>query len=473
MRCKGCDYPLWNLRARECPECGLGFRPSEFEFTLNSVRFCCPGCGQEYYGTGARGHLVPESFQCVSCGKPVTMDECVLLPTAGVEEEQTKVDEMPWFERSKKGVIAAWFSTVGRSMVAPGRLMDAIPEGAPSGFVFGTVTTFLISLMAILPFFVLVGGVGTMVGGGGGRRAMNVFASVAGGAVGTVVGALVGAAILLALWVVCAHAMLKLTGETAHPMKRTCQALSYSAGANVLCAIPCLSVYFGWLFVIWWIVAAAIMLARGQRVSGARATAAVVVPPLVLGVGLGGWLAFVIYAGVTAATTALPQAVPTTPAPTPAAVVSAATVLRALKAHAISGDVDWPSDPDELVNEYIVTDADFYPLTFPGLPMPAGVQGDPIAWRHGDYVFTFFGVSAALGNPDLWLFIQTPSPSGAARFTWTGPVYVGGLDGVVREYALGTEFDERLAMQNELRAKAGLPPLPDPTTVRVGSPIMR
>lgn len=27
MRCKRCDYPLWNLRDRKCPECGKPFAP--------------------------------------------------------------------------------------------------------------------------------------------------------------------------------------------------------------------------------------------------------------------------------------------------------------------------------------------------------------------------------------------------------------------------------------------------------------
>jgi hypothetical protein len=61
MRCRTCEYALWNLRWRECPECGTPFRPSEFDFAPMSVRFCRPSCGQEYYGTGPRGHLSPSS----------------------------------------------------------------------------------------------------------------------------------------------------------------------------------------------------------------------------------------------------------------------------------------------------------------------------------------------------------------------------------------------------------------------------
>lgn len=66
MRCKKCDYRLWNLPSRVCPECGQPFRPSEFEFPVNSVQFRCPHCNQSYYGTGEKGHLVPIEFECVS-----------------------------------------------------------------------------------------------------------------------------------------------------------------------------------------------------------------------------------------------------------------------------------------------------------------------------------------------------------------------------------------------------------------------
>ena len=71
MRCKQCDYRLWNLTARRCPECGTPFLPSEFEFVPNSVQFCCPHCGQAYYGTDAKGHLVPPAFTCGRCGAAI------------------------------------------------------------------------------------------------------------------------------------------------------------------------------------------------------------------------------------------------------------------------------------------------------------------------------------------------------------------------------------------------------------------
>src|SRR5262245_42651268 len=121
MRCKGCNYPLWNLPTRSCPECGRGFVPSEFEFAPDSVRFCCPHCMQEYYGTDANGHLVPRSFVCVKCAQPIDMDQMVLLPAAGTPEDLTRPDEIPWTVK-RTPWLRAFFGTLGLGMFQPARM---------------------------------------------------------------------------------------------------------------------------------------------------------------------------------------------------------------------------------------------------------------------------------------------------------------------------------------------------------------
>ena len=130
MRCKNCDYLLWNLKTRECPECGATFKPSEYEFTANSVRFCCPHCDHPYYGTSESGHLVPESFGCLRCGRPLHIDEMVLRPGLGVEEAQTARNRMPWLERKEIGFFKSWFMMIGHAMTRPVQLGRAIPQEA-------------------------------------------------------------------------------------------------------------------------------------------------------------------------------------------------------------------------------------------------------------------------------------------------------------------------------------------------------
>lgn len=89
MRCETCDYPLFDIRERTCPECGTPFRPSQFEFSHCGVRFCCLHCDQQYYGTGHRGHLVPKAFRCIRCNNDVNMNEMVVrVPLHKVLERQ-------------------------------------------------------------------------------------------------------------------------------------------------------------------------------------------------------------------------------------------------------------------------------------------------------------------------------------------------------------------------------------------------
>ena len=83
MRCKHCDHVLWNQPApapgaqRVCSECGEPYQPGDFRFARGKVRFCCPQCDTGYYGTSAEGHLEPAAFDCVGCGRHLTMNDCV------------------------------------------------------------------------------------------------------------------------------------------------------------------------------------------------------------------------------------------------------------------------------------------------------------------------------------------------------------------------------------------------------------
>jgi hypothetical protein len=123
MHCKTCNYTLWNLRSRTCPECGSLFKPSDFDFVPGSVQFCCPHCNQHYYGTSPSGHLTPRTFTCVSCQAPIDMDEMVLLPTEGLSEEQTRRANNPWLT-GEGSFLQRWMRTVGWAMTRPGQLIE-------------------------------------------------------------------------------------------------------------------------------------------------------------------------------------------------------------------------------------------------------------------------------------------------------------------------------------------------------------
>jgi len=212
MRCRTCDYLLWNSRERRCPECGTPCLPSEYEFVANSVAFCCPHCDQAYYGTGPKGHVNPQEFDCVSCGRHIHMDEMVLRPAEGVDDDETEAERVPWLERNRRGRIRAWFSTVGMALVAPVRLMQGHTGTSRIGqaWWFAIVTSILLGLgiaALFLPFFVLPM-VLPPVAGPGGPGAGFVVLGVFGGFVGVLAGVVLVVVVGIALWGLVSHGLL-------------------------------------------------------------------------------------------------------------------------------------------------------------------------------------------------------------------------------------------------------------------------
>ena len=482
MRCKTCDYRLWNLVSRKCPECGTEFRPSEFKFIPHTVRFCCPHCGQDYYGADENGHLVPASFTCGSCGRAVHMDEMVLLPTEGVEEDQTEGDALPWLRRKQRGGLRAWLATVGLAMVRPQQLMRMTPLSSPrrSAWWFAIFTTVLIALVSMTPFVLMV----ALVGGVGGVAAafevlvdFGVFALVFA----------VGVLTIIAVWGLTVHGLLRLTGKTAGPVGRTYQAICYSSGANVPSATPCVGIYLGW---IWWLISAVLTVKEGQRVSGGRATLAVLPFPALLVtsvVFLYGWLVFATISGR---------------GPFGAASMNTAGeteyVLESVLAFAEDHKGEWPGHAVQLAaDEYLMAHefVSFNTLTltteasvpvssttldqFDILSSPekqavaqaagAALPEETTAHRLGDFVFTYHGIDLENVNPDLWLVIWAPDPDQNPPFDPSDLIQVGRANGTVREVPLAS-FPEALSAQNALRLAHGMPSLRSPLRITHTSP---
>jgi len=499
MHCKSCAYPLWNITARLCPECGVAFKPSEFEFTLNSVQFCCPSCRQPYYGVGEKGHLVPVEFDCVSCHTHIHMDDMVLLPTQGVTEQQTVADSMPWLNRRKVGRFKAWMGTIGRAMVSPGRLIQLTPEEASVGEALRySVASNLIFMVCGLSFvgcmsFMGMGVVGAMGGGGGAGRVAAVLFSL----VFSLLGLGVGFTVFIGLWALGAHGLLRITGPTAGPLGRTMHAICYSSGANVLTAIPCIGPYFSWALGVWWLVSAILMIKDGQKVSGGRATLAGLLPPLAMaGLAIGGFVLAMTVGTSRTFTTTMPVAPPglVVPGIDPSlpsdAYPQAQEITSALIEYEYQHDGKYPPHALALVTGNPLTPADVIletlgdpgfttppilgvtPEQFTLLPEPTqralieqveqdwGGLPEPVAHRVGDYVFTYHGVPADAG--ELWIVIQSPSP--ARKQYIITPFLVGLRDGTVNPIPVA-DFESSLALQNELRAERGLRPLRHPGDV--------
>ncbi len=481
MNCRTCAYPLWNLPARTCPECGAPFIPSQFDFVKNSVRFMCPHCAQPYYGTGDRGHLVPREFDCVSCRARVSMDEMVLLPTEGVAEDRTKPDRLPWAERTSRGFVRAWLSTIWMTLTRPTSLMRAArdtPTGSAWSFaIFTLIAVALVGALPVMAFAIFAPGAGFFG-----------FAFFAAGSLFLAAGAI----LVMAVWGLLAHAALRITGPTRGTIGRTYAALGFASGVSVVAAVPCVGFHIAILVLpIWWSVVAILMLAESQQVAAWRAAIAGLIAPILFyaalaALFLGAWSA--VSTSMTAARTAAATI-------QPVGMVQSATT--AVVRHAAPNNGQGPTHAAELLAAGSLTSANLIATNVTGskgsdvpiarksledfflmgpderaaeaqaavTSMPDGV----IAHRLGDLVFTHHGIDMSNPDPRLWIVIFSPNPNPVSARPLPGNIIgtsfpVGTADGRVTHVFL-PQYARVLAEQNEVRAELGLAPLPDPLTV--------
>ena len=277
MQCQGCGYPLWNMAGRICPECGREFRPSDYTFAVNAVRYCCPHCDIAYYGTDENGHLLPRSFACVQCQQPIEMDVMVVRQRDELSEVSVAVvEDMPWLDRSKRGLIRRLFATMGLSMANPTRIIRNTPLDAPvrSAYIFAMVMHLIAFGVGVaLPVSIL------MLFQAPAYDDVMIMLLVASGVVLT-------ALVIASVWAAAVHGILFLTGETTYPIRRTYHAMLFSSGPVAIAAVPCVGPYLLYpASLVWWSVSAILMVMVGQKVSGVRAAFAVLGLPLLLIVG--------------------------------------------------------------------------------------------------------------------------------------------------------------------------------------------
>lgn len=487
MRCLTCNYPLWNLPERVCPECGTAFKPTDFEFVPSACQFCCRQCMQPYYGTTWRGHLEPIEFACVRCQAHVHMDDTIVLPTAGVSEDRTLQGLNPWIDPNR-GAFGKFFSAIGYAMSKPVMMARGTPITASLGraAVFAMLVNTLAYSICFGPQLLLM-----LLGPGGGGGGL----SNAGAMMGFI---LISSILGMWVWGLFAHVILKCTGRTAGTLRHTYLALYYAAGANTLSAIPCMGFLCGW---VWWMISASIMLKEIQRVGGGRATAAAIVPPLLVVAGLVAFWIYIIAAAVAVAgrTAGGGGGFPGGPTFTPPTSIvmadgrSNAVQVRDVLIARTEANMDrFPQHPAELIAYQLIEpslviggasrstdttakiggqslrDLDLLPPgdRLEGFQRAIAVEardGDAPARRLGDLVLPSLGTLTIdqAREHKLWVLIIAEDP---------GPALV--LPNVIAYWAIRVdgepvligpaEAPRALHLQNAARAEAGLPAIPDP-----------
>jgi predicted RNA-binding Zn-ribbon protein involved in translation (DUF1610 family) len=285
MRCRQCNYALWNIQGRTCPECGDAFRASTYEFDRHAVQFCCPHCGHAHAGDGADGLPEPHTFDCEGCGKRLHVDDTIVQPMPGKPEPAVRSGVMPWEQRQRVGWPRAMLATCMCAMFRPLGLGRGIRQHASAGdaMAFGFLVIVLSSvvgcLLSIAAYIVLVD---QLKEDWQGRfheitDILSIF----------IVQAL-AYLVLLVTWPLIAHAALRLMGNREQSIDRTFVTFGYAGGSLILLAIPIIGPIVGpFIGAAWWMVSSMIMLSGNQRLSPNRSVvASLLLPMLVVGIGL-------------------------------------------------------------------------------------------------------------------------------------------------------------------------------------------
>lgn len=274
MQCKQCNYRLWNLSSRHCPECSATFTPSDYLFKPNRVEFCCPHCMHVYLGSDAQGQPAPIDFDCTQCGKHIHMDDMLLRPVNPKEEALIAFEPNPWTLRHKIGTPTAWLHTIKLSMFGQQQLMDGTPaQGRTSdALAFACINMLIACVGSIgLPFlFVMVidltaGHVNAVM-----DNLLRLLAFIA------------GATAVWACQALCVHGLLKITGGTQHNLACTFKAMAYTTGPWIWLAIPCLNVVLLAPVMFWYYIGTSHALMRMQQVHPVRALLSQLALPLCL-----------------------------------------------------------------------------------------------------------------------------------------------------------------------------------------------
>jgi hypothetical protein len=424
------------------------------------VRFCCPHCDQEYYGTAANGHLEPTAFQCVRCQRPITMDEMVPAPAQGFDETSAERPPNPWTERERIGFWRGWFRTMRSPLFAPALLARSLPpnESLWQPIWFVLITAFMTSLLGVIVSAGMFLGIANFAGPGAGPMPIGVV--VGQQAILTVVCIFLGVGVTI-VWCLFSHLILLVLGGAREGWRTSLRALLYAIGGtnalNLAACVPCIGI----AALVWWIVSGTIMLREARRTSTARAVTAVVLPSAVTMLAV--LVLLVLMIGWVAAVAATPGGAITLPVPPPIARKAAAdgawprTPLDAVAAGMLGGGellgMIAPGDAEARIEGLSRDDLDLGPRE------PVRLAADRLArrvpasgpYRIGDLVVAWPGLDPATMSGWIMIAIEGNEFRVITATGGIGPLPLSIFDAMV-----GPENDRRKLFGEPL-----IPPLAD------------
>ncbi len=281
MRCEHCDYLLFNLLQPVCPECGRSFSIEQYRFDPGVVSFNCPHCDQEYYGNDEQGLPFPRQFECVKCRGPLTLQDLRVVPKREDAQGRPAVGS-PWDYRQRLGTRKAWWDTFVMTLIRPGRLFRT-HQGTSNweAWRFATISNYI----GMLPYFLFlgalmwgIGAIATRTGGGpGGASPFGYLAAfyVLMGLFGPLVFPATGAAISAA----CIQLALLVLARDRKTIGYSYRVALYAQGPYALVLVPICGAYAA---SIWALVTMIIGIKEVHKISGWRASIAVLWPVVLL-----------------------------------------------------------------------------------------------------------------------------------------------------------------------------------------------
>jgi hypothetical protein len=238
---------------------------------------------------------------------------------------------------------------------------------------------------------------------------------------------------------------------------------------------------------VWTAVSAILMIRQSQKVSGLRASFAVLTPPLLIIGALVTWIVFAMIPSMQQSVVQARAAVAAQQQLQAKGIVNshAQEVLTALKARA----ADPPRHAARLVADGDVASPQFVLSDFgdPG-SVPIGrlnlrslessprslrqqeikrlemAMGSAPVHRLGDFVFTYQSIDMAADPPYLWLFVAEVAggPADSAKTD----LWIVGLNSGNLYPVAPADLQTELKGQNAVRRARGLPAIPHPSTVK-------
>ena len=278
MRCRGCNYELWNLPPGDCPECGKAWRFEDFHFRREFVQFICPHCDCAYPGEYIASLALPYAFTCTGCQSAIELGQMCARPADGIDGSQAMQQDFVWSDRRRVGRWRAFWRVIGYSLGTPSRIGNTMTQkrGLRGALWFSFLCLFFasfnwlvfISAGILIPIYII-----------GQRNSVFTIVLIA---LAFFLGLMLALQLFLVVWGLITHALIRMTGRTRRPLGHTLSATQYCAGTFIICAIPICGFYFSLISFMWMAVAMVSALAALHKISRWRTAFAVLAPPVVM-----------------------------------------------------------------------------------------------------------------------------------------------------------------------------------------------